>query len=63
MIGPFTMVRIIKWCPYRGERAQIVSSPKGKNGKYKVQVLDSLENLQLEKKDFVLLRSTKTGAR
>jgi hypothetical protein len=57
------MIRITKRCPYFGDRAQIISSPGKKNGKYKVQVAGSPGTFELERKDFVVLSSAKMGAR
>lgn len=59
----FTMVRITKRCPYFGEKAQIVSTPKRRNGKYGIQAISLLKTFNLEGKDFVVLNSAKKRAR
>jgi hypothetical protein len=51
----FTIVRIKKRCSYFGEKAQIVSSPKKRNGKYEVQVISSTQTFNLARNDFLVL--------
>lgn len=60
----YQMVRITKWCPFRGKKGQIVPPlPKNPDGEYKIQFPDSPNTFSFKREDFVILKPTATRIR